>query len=354
MYMTNYFKNINLSSLSSSLSSLESAISSIKGENTDTADLFNRTEWEGDSRHTLFNAFDNLGSKLDILKTKVKEFESLVKDAQAIDNYQKEMSDSTDVNSLNANASNITTKLDSMRNTISNMSTLGMSVMTSSISTRSLNSDGFGSGLFSINPNKFSIARDSFDDLSRMLKTNYDSFLSLKSTVSSDSYLYYGWGVVCAVFDDIMKKRDSLENWIENFIASIDDIEKGLPETVKNVTKNSTNAYAKSHEYPSKPDFKAYEKNGRVSEIQRHTSSSSSSGGSGSYGGGGSYYGGSGGYYGGGSGGSTSGGGSTSPKTTNSSGPRPPKTTNSSGPRPPKTTNPRPPKTTNSSGPKGR
>ena len=337
MYMTNYFKNISLSSLSTTLSSLESAITSIKGENTDTADLFNSTEWEGDSKNTLINAFDNLGNKLDTLKAKVKNFEDLVKDAKAIVDYQEEMSKSTDVSSLNANANKVINKLDSMKDTISSMSILESLAMTSSISTRSLNSDGFASGLFSVNPNKFSIARDSFDDLSKMLTTNYDSFLSLKSTVSSDSYLYYAWGVVCSVFDDIMKKRDSLENWIENFIASIDDIEKGLPETVKNVTKNSTNTYAKSHDYPSKPDYKTYENNGRVSEIKEETSSSSSGGSS--YSGGGSS----------GSGGSSGGyssGGSTKKTTSNTS----KKTSNSSYRASNSSGSYKPPKTSNSGG----
>ena len=240
--------------------------------------MFNSTEWEGNSKSKLREGFSNITNKLDSLKSNVEKYKNALSQAQEISTIQDTMENSIDVDALLSDASSIESKISSFKDTILGMNVLNSESYSGSLLSTSNSGDDFGTGLFSINPQKFAVARDSFNDFSSMLKTNYDSFLSLQSLISNDSYLYYGWGVICSEFDELMKKRDSMENWIENFISSMNQIENSLPEIVRSSTNNSTNTYAKTHKYPDKPSFDTYVKNGRTSEIEQESSNSSSSG----------------------------------------------------------------------------
>jgi len=222
---------MDLSSIKTTLSSLETAVSSLKSENSSVADTFSSSiEWEGNSKTTLIEGFDRVGNDLVSLKNKISSLISAISNAIKIDEYQDKMNSSTDVSKLNSYATSVQSKLLDFKTSIDSMSLETTESYSSLLNSSVIGSDGFGSGIFQINPEKFGVARDSFKEWSDMLLADYDSFLSLKTMVSGDDYLYYAWGVVCATFDNLVKKRDNLENWIASFYENIKEIENGLPE----------------------------------------------------------------------------------------------------------------------------
>ena len=302
MFTTEYFKNISLPTISTNLASLKSGIESAKKQNTSVISLFDACEWVGESKSNLDNALKDLGTKLNELGVRVDNFIKVVSIAKEITDIQTRMKSNTDYTSLTADANTIQEKLKTIQNSYTaTYDNVFDNVIQKGII---MTPNGALSYPFSVNTGKFIVAKDSFYDFSRLLKTNYDSFLSLKATVSSDSLLYNVWGTVCSIFDRIMKKCDNINSWSESFAIGIDDIEVALPEKVVAPKFFTVPAFAQTHENPGTFDINTYIKNGQVSEIKNNPPSNDTGGSSG-----GSTTGG--GYYGGGGGGGYSGGGGT-------------------------------------------
>ena len=183
----------------------------------------------------------------------------------------------TDVAALNNFATMIQEYLVQFKTNIISMASItDDSDSNPSLSPSLMGSDGFASGVFRINPEKFRVAKDSFTEWSEMLKANYDSYLSLQGYLSSDSYLNYAWGLACQTFDNLVKKRDNIDNWVEGFITNIVEIEASLPENVKGVSDVETTSFLQNHDYPTEPSFEDYKKSGQSGNISTSKSKNSS------------------------------------------------------------------------------
>ncbi len=281
MYKTNYFNNINLSSVQSQLESLSSSIPSLKQAAESSASSFKSAEWNANSSSILLNSYEALSLKLDEIKAAIQKYIEVIKIASEIDTIQKSMESDTDFDSLNTKATNIENKLKSFKTAVEGSSTGtfvdGSGTMKDTTSDSSGGLDPISPNIpftplgkeeyFSININKFSAAIDSFDDFRWRFQQNYEKFLSLSSMVSSDSYLRYVHGVVEKLFDNTEYYRQCMFSWMYNYETNISKIENALPDSAKKVSYDSSLVVKTNYNYPSMPDFDSYVKGGRTTEI---------------------------------------------------------------------------------------
>ena len=272
MYKTNYFKNIQLGTIKAVISSVQSGSRTLKNENSEISGTFlNSIEWEGQAKKTLATGFNGIESRLDIINAQLTDYLEAIEYADRVVTIQKEMESSTDINVLLTDAKTIEDYMNKIKSCVTSMENAveGVNELVNSVA-----SNEFGTGIFQNNQEKFRVTKDEFNSWSNLLKDNYDSYLSMENAVSLDAYLYYAWGLVCAVFDKLATKRDSMDSWLENFIVNLKTTEDGLPENVAALTKVSVTTIAKTHKYPSKPSFDSYLKSGQKGEIKGNSTSS--------------------------------------------------------------------------------
>ena len=284
MYYTKYFSGINISTLKTSLNNLSSKVDSLKTKNESTFNKVGSANWECSAKNQFEQGFDVNAAIIDSIKTQITNFVNALGYAEVVVEKQDYMNtDGLDYSKLTSTATEVDNNLTSFKNEIAKIdSTYGY--MTSSLS-------GSSSKMFIVNLDGINSVKDEYSSLSSDLVSAYDLFLSMESMVSSDSYLKYAWSNIAKNFDDLMKKRDNMYSWINNYVDNLKTIENNLPDVVKGVTMSTYATYAKTRNYESEPSFDDYKSSYKGEEIVEPVEEDNSSyAGSDYSGGGGSYY----------------------------------------------------------------
>lgn len=219
-------------------------------------------------------------SQIDTVITYIKGYARVLSYADLIKKQQLKMKDTTDYSVKEAYAKKISSELKIIATLVDNLQMASsasasngvisaLAPVTSSSSTKSLYT--FSSiqvgGTLKINYTKLKSLKSDFDSFGVSLCSAYRDFYSLKSTVSKDGYLNYGWYKVICMFQKVMKKRDNLDNWWTNYMYNLKNIENQLPDNTKFSIKTVTSKkYAGSSSFQSlnakKPILSEYAKKG--------------------------------------------------------------------------------------------
>lgn len=261
MYYTKYFSGINISTLKTSLNNLSSKVDSLKTKNESTFNKVGSANWECDAKNQFEQGFDVNVAIIDSIKTQITNFVNALGYAEVVVEKQDYMNtDGLDYSKLTSTATEVDNNITSFKNEIAKIdSTAGY--MTSSLSGSTL------SKIFEVNLDGINSVKDEYSSLSSDLVSAYDLFLSMESMVSSDSYLKYAWSNIAKNFDDLMKKRDNMYSWINNYVDNLKTIENNLPDVVKGVTMSTYATYAKTRNYESEPSFDDYKSSYKGEEI---------------------------------------------------------------------------------------
>ena len=274
MYYTKYFSGINISTLKTSLNNLSSKVDSLKTKNESTFNKVGSANWECDAKNQFEQGFDVNAAIIDSIKTQITNFVNALGYAEVVVEKQDYMNtDGLDYSKLTSTATEVDNNITSFKNEIAKIdSTAGY--MTSSLS------GSTSSKIFEVNLDGINSVKDEYSSLSSDLVSAYDLFLSMESMVSSDSYLKYAWSNIAKNFDDLMKKRDNMYSWINNYVDNLKTIENNLPDVVKGVTMSTYATYAKTRNYESEPSFDDYKSSYKGEEIVEpvHETSTDSSG----------------------------------------------------------------------------
>ena len=261
MYYTKYFSGINISTLKTSLNNLSSKVDSLKTKNESTFNKVGNVNWECSAKNQFEQGFDVNVAIIDSIKTQITNFVNALGYAEVVVEKQDYMNtDGLDYSKLTSTATEVDNNITSFKNEIAKIdSTAGY--MTSSLSGSTL------SKIFEVNLDGINSVKDEYSSLSSDLVSAYDLFLSMESMVSSDSYLKYAWSNIAKNFDDLMKKRDNMYSWINNYVDNLKTIENNLPDVVKGVTMSTYTNYAKTRNYESEPSFDDYKSSAQGEEI---------------------------------------------------------------------------------------
>ena len=138
------------------------------------------------------------------------------------------------------------------------------------------------SNKFIINYNSIlSIKNNNFQTYSSSLKEGYDKINSLQDKFNYDNYLNYAWKQVVTKFDEIISKRDSIDDWWTNYLENIKVLENQLPDNLNfNIVKVETTKYFIDHSSiivntPLLNDYISSHRTGEIVEQVEDTSSSS-------------------------------------------------------------------------------
>ena len=273
MYYTNYFKGIDISSLSAVC---DQCISSLRTAGQTTISFSGIVEPNMSDK--LETSLADNKSQIDKLISAIEKIKESLTIAQEIVSKQKAMESETAEAAI-ASAAEVQTKLKSFCSKIDELSS-NFDYLVSSIT-------GLSSTEFKANIPSLEEIKTTFDNYSNTLVTGYDTLEGIKSTVSSDGYLLKAWGIIATRYDFIMKKRDNFDNLLTNYITNIKILESKLPTTtaITNFDDAKTAVYAKTRDNSTEDvSYDSYEKSGRGDEIViPSTDPYNSNGGSGSY-----------------------------------------------------------------------
>ena len=276
MNYTNYFSGIKIENISMQCTD---CIKKLRNLKTNTFYKVN-TCCSAPSIDKLGDELRKNYSQIDTVITYIKGYVRVLSYADLIKKQQLKMKDTTDYSVKEAYAKKISSELKIIATLVDNLQMASsasalngmisaLAPVTSSSSTKSLYT--FSSiqvgGTLKINYTKLKSLKSDFDSFGVSLCSAYRDFYSLKSTVSKDGYLNYGWYKVICMFQKVMKKRDNLDNWWTNYMYNLKNIENQLPDNTKFSIKTVTSKkYAGSSSFQSlnakKPSLSEYAKKG--------------------------------------------------------------------------------------------
>ena len=276
MNYTNYFSGIKIENISMQCTD---CIKKLRNLKTNTFYKVN-TCCSAPSIDKLGDELRKNYSQIDTVITYIKGYVRVLSYADLIKKQQLKMKDTTDYSVKEAYAKKISSELKIIATLVDNLQMASsasasngvisaLAPVTSSSSTKSLYT--FSSiqvgGTLKINYTKLKSLKSDFDSFGVSLCSAYRDFYSLKSTVSKDGYLNYGWYKVICMFQKVMKKRDNLDNWWTNYMYNLKNIENQLPDNTKFSIKPVTSKkYAGSSSFQSlnakKPILSEYAKKG--------------------------------------------------------------------------------------------
>ena len=276
MNYTNYFSGIKIENISMQCTD---CIKKLRNLKTNTFYKVN-TCCRAPSIDKLGDELRKNYSQIDTVITYIKGYVRVLSYADLIKKQQLKMKDTTDYSVKEAYAKKISSELKIIATLVDNLQMASsasasngvisaLAPVTSSSSTKSLYT--FSSiqvgGTLKINYTKLKSLKSDFDSFGVSLCSAYRDFYSLKSTVSKDGYLNYGWYKVICMFQKVMKKRDNLDNWWTNYMYNLKNIENQLPDNTKFSIKPVTSKkYAGSSSFQSlnakKPILSEYAKKG--------------------------------------------------------------------------------------------
>lgn len=281
MNYTNYFSGIKIENISMQCTD---CIKKLRNLKTNTFYKVN-TCCSAPSIDKLGDELRKNYSQIDTVITYIKGYTRVLSYADLIKKQQLKMKDTTDYSVKEAYAKKISSELKIIATLVDNLQMASsasasngvisaLAPVTSSSSTKSLYT--FSSiqvgGTLKINYTKLKSLKSDFDSFGVSLCSAYRDFYSLKSTVSKDGYLNYGWYKVICMFQKVMKKRDNLDNWWTNYMYNLKNIENQLPDNTKFSIKTVTSKkYAGSSSFQSlnakKPSLSEYAKKGATKKI---------------------------------------------------------------------------------------
>ena len=276
MNYTNYFSGIKIENISMQCTD---CIKKLRNLKTNTFYKVN-TCCSAPSIDKLGDELRKNYSQIDTVITYIKGYVRVLSYADLIKKQQLKMKDTTDYSVKEAYAKKISSELKIIATLVDNLQMASsasasngvisaLAPVTSSSSTKSLYT--FSSiqvgGTLKINYTKLKSLKSDFDSFGVSLCSAYRDFYSLKSTVSKDGYLNYGWYKAICMFQKVMKKRDNLDNWWTNYMYNLKNIENQLPDNTKFSIKTVTSKkYAGSSSFQSlnakKPSLSEYAKKG--------------------------------------------------------------------------------------------
>ncbi len=276
MNYTNYFSGIKIENISMQCTD---CIKKLRNLKTNTFYKVN-TCCSAPSIDKLGDELRKNYSQIDTVITYIKGYVRVLSYADLIKKQQLKMKDTTDYSVKEAYAKKISSELKIIATLVDNLQMASsasasngvissIAPVTSSSPTQSLYT--FSSiqvgGALKINYTKLKSLKSDFDSFGASLCSVYRDFYSLKSTVSKDSYLNYGWYKVICMFQKVMKKRDTLDSWWTNYMYNLKNIENQLPDNTKFSIKPVTSKkYAGSSSFQSlnakKPILSEYAKKG--------------------------------------------------------------------------------------------
>lgn len=134
---------------------------------------------------------------------------------------------------------------------------------------------------FVINYNSIlSTKNSSFSEYSNNLKSGYDKINALQDKFNYDNYLNYAWKQVVTKFDEIILKRDSIDDWWTNYLENVKTLENQLPDNLNfNIVKVDATKYYVDHSsiIVNIPTLNEYISSHRTGEIIEQVEDSSSS-----------------------------------------------------------------------------
>lgn len=281
MNYTNYFSGIKIENISMQCTD---CIKKLRNLKTNTFYKVN-TCCSAPSIDKLGDELRKNYSQIDTVITYIKGYTRVLSYADLIKKQQLKMKDTTDYSVKEAYAKKISSELKIIATLVDNLQMASsasasngvisaLAPVTSLSSTKSLYT--FSSiqvgGTLKINYTKLKSLKSDFDSFGVSLCSAYRDFYSLKSTVSKDGYLNYGWYKVICMFQKVMKKRDNLDNWWTNYMYNLKNIENQLPDNTKFSIKTVTSKkYAGSSSFQSlnakKPSLSEYAKKGATKKI---------------------------------------------------------------------------------------
>lgn len=276
MNYTNYFSGIKIENISMQCTD---CIKKLRNLKTNTFYKVN-TCCNAPSIDKLSDGLSKNYSQIDTIITYIKGYTRVLSYADLIKKQQLKMKNTTDYSVKEVYAKKISSELKIIATLVDNLQIASsasasngvissIAPVTSSSPTQSLYT--FSSiqvgGTLKINYTKLKSLKSDFDSFGASLCSTYRDFYSLKSTVSKDSYLNYGWYKVICMFQKVMKKRDTLDSWWTNYMYNLKNIENQLPDNTKFSIKTVTSKkYAGSSSFQSlnakKPILSEYAKKG--------------------------------------------------------------------------------------------
>ena len=102
---------------------------------------------------------------------------------------------------------------------------------------------------FSVSYNKLNnLKQGEFNTYTSYLCNAYNSLDSMYTEIKSNIYLWTIWNNIIKDYDNVIKMRDSIDDWLSNYIENIKRIENCLPDTSVDANQAvSTTKYYKDH-----------------------------------------------------------------------------------------------------------
>ena len=248
---TNYFKSCNLDDL---LSIINKIISDLRSINYSFAIS---GIWEATSGKKLSHELSKMPTYANILLACLIGYVGVINKARSITSLQKQVdqvdSSSHDYYTVKALQDQINSQItwfDAGVAAIKNQAALPATVNEKYVGTVD-STYRFDYGAVS------SVANQAKSESNKLVSI-YKQYCEVESKVKKDSYLYYGWNAIVLVFDKMIGKRDSIENWWTNYMQNIKGIENALPDNEYTITDTETKKEAMSHDAVATPNLDSY------------------------------------------------------------------------------------------------
>ena len=237
MNYTTYFKNINLQSVLTVINDCNSQIDIARA--IDIKSVLGDNIWMSNAKNTFVSYLDRNDEEIENLKSSFELVIDILSETQKVKDLEVEMDSSYDPELLMKNANEIS-------RLITDITQKALSIKTPDTSKVDTSSSNVNMSEYRIDYNSLNSfisgasGSNNISTYMNSLNSGYSKFNSLQSQVSTDQYLYYIWYKVVIQYDEIIKRCDSLTNWLLNYLNAVKAYEEAMPESVPSVVNNIT------------------------------------------------------------------------------------------------------------------
>lgn len=278
MNYTNYFNGINIGNIDSICENCINGLKRMKSNN-----ITGLSEFESPSINKMESALKRLDVKMDAVIEYLRGYRVVLSIAEKVQKIQEKMKNTSDYDTNISYTKSIQEYIKKIAYYTSDLSSAVSGSTIASLSTTTSFIETFSGNLnpLLVNYEKLKALKDKFADYGSQMYNNYKEFWSLKSSVSKDSYLQYGWLKVVRRYQSMLKKRDSIAEYWLNYLSNLKRLELQLPEnTTLSLKHVEAKKYSGSSAYNSlsitKPSLSAYTAAGVTSAITKPETSTTS------------------------------------------------------------------------------
>lgn len=235
MNYTTFFKNVNIQSILTIVNDCSSQVDLVR--QIDMSSALNDNIWLANSKIVFASYLDKNNTALLDLKNTFDIFIEILTEASQVKDLENEMEISTDTSVLNKDASEI-------KRLIADITQKAVSIKTPDTSQVDYSKVNKTISEIRIDYNTLNnllngnIGTNNISTYVKNLNNGYKILNGLQAQVCLDDYLYYVWHKTIIQYDEIIKRTDSLSNWLANYLNAVKAYEEAMPESVPSVVNS--------------------------------------------------------------------------------------------------------------------